>query len=138
MAVVETPPPVELALPGTAAGSSGSVAVKSYANEKIVLSAQVTGNALLVLSEKYYKGWQAYVDGKHTDIHPVNHVLRGVYLTPGTHSVEFVFDPLPFKVGKRLTLASMLLFAVMLGREWWLRRRRMSTGRDGNDPAAIA
>jgi hypothetical protein len=32
--------------------------------------------------------------------------------------VRFVFDPLPFKVGKYLTLASFALFAAMLVREW--------------------
>jgi hypothetical protein len=122
-AVVETTPPVQLVLPGTAAGAPGSVAVKNYSNENIVLEAQVTGNALLVMSEKYYKGWQAYVDGKQTDIHPVNHVLRGVYLTPGTHSVKFVFDPLPFKIGKYLTLGSFALFAALILRELYLRRR---------------
>jgi len=138
MAVVETPPPVELVPPGTAAATPGSVATKKYSNEVIELEAQVTGNALLVLSEKYYKGWQAFVDGKKTDIYPVNHVLRGVYLPPGRHRVEFFFDPLPFKVGKWLTLSSMLLFALLLGREWWLRRSTSSTVRDGHDPAVVA
>ena len=109
LAIVETTPPLHLVPSGMAAGTLGSVTTKKYSNEKIELDAQVTGNALLVLSEKYYKGWQARVDGKQTDIYPVNHVLRGVYLQPGTHSIEFVFDPLPFKVGKRLTLASILL-----------------------------
>jgi hypothetical protein len=134
MAYVESEPPLPLVPPGTAIGTPGSVSTKKYSNEKIELEAQVSGNALLVLSEKYYKGWQARVDGKSTDIYPVNHVLRGVYLTPGRHTVEFVFDPLPFKVGKWLTLSSILLFALLLGREWWL-RRGTSTVQDGHDPA---
>jgi uncharacterized membrane protein YfhO len=74
------------------------------------------------LGEKYYKGWKATVDGKNTEIVPVNHILRGVYLTTGTHKVEFIFDPLPFKIGKYLTLASFALFAGMLVREWRGRR----------------
>jgi hypothetical protein len=137
MGIVETTPPVQLVPPGTAAGSPGSVATKKYSNEKIELETQVTRNALLVLSEKYYKGWKAYVDGKSTDIYPVNHVLRGIYLTPGTHRIEFVFDPLPFKVGKWLTLSSMILILLMLGREWRLRRSRVSTVQDEHDPAII-
>jgi uncharacterized membrane protein YfhO len=80
-------------------------------------------NTLLVLGEKYYKGWKATVDGKSAEVVPVDHVLRGVYLTPGTHRVEFVFDPLPFKIGKWLTLLSFAFFVVMLGREWLLKRR---------------
>ena len=98
--------------------------VLRYEGERIDLEAAVGINSLLVLGEKYYKGWRATVNGKQAEIFPVNHVLRGVYLTPGTHKVEFVFDPMPFKVGKYLTLLSFALFAVLLGRELWLRRAR--------------
>ena len=80
-------------------------------------------NSLLVLGEKYHKGWKALVDGKTVEIVPVNHILRGVYLPPGRHTVEFRFDPLPFKVGKWLTLGSFALFGIVAVREWWLRRR---------------
>jgi len=136
MAVVETPPPIQLAPPGTAASLHGSVKTTAYKNEKISVDAQVNDNALLVLSEKYYKGWKAFVDGKQTEIYPVNHVLRGVYLLPGSHTVEFYFDPLPFKVGKWLTLSSMILFLLLLAREVWLGRCRESTGQedDGHEP----
>ena len=34
------------------------------------------------------------------EIVPVNHILRGVYLLRAATAVEFVFDPLPFKIGK--------------------------------------
>jgi len=111
----------------TAAGKkmqAGSVAVLQYEPNKILLRAKSAQNSLLVLGEKYYPWWYAEVDGKDTEIYPVNHILRGVYLLPGTHEVEFVFDPLPFKIGKWLTLASFTLFAVLIGRELWLRRSK--------------
>ena len=63
------------------------------------------------------------MDGKPVEIYPVDHVLRGVYLTPGTHRVEFRFDPLPFKIGKYLTLGSFAFFVAMLIREWRIRKR---------------
>ena len=90
---------------------------------RITVKAAATTNALLVLGENYYRWWYAYVDGKKAEIVPVDHVLRGVYLTPGEHRVEFVFDPLPFKVGKWLTLASFAFFALSMvaeGKESWL------------------
>jgi hypothetical protein len=34
-----------------------------------------------------------------------------------------LFDPLPFKIGKYLTLASFAVFAVMLAREWRSRNK---------------
>jgi len=126
--LVESPPPIPLADPNRpAAGSVGAVDVTRYEGVHVVAVAKVTQNALLVLGEKYYQGWRATVDGKAVTIYPVNHVLRGVYLTPGSHTVEFVFDPLSFKIGKYLTLASFVLFAAMLGREAWVRRRESGT-----------
>ncbi|GFO70148.1 membrane protein [Geomonas limicola] len=121
--MVESPPPIPLANPNApAAGAPGTVQVTRYQGEHIDLNALVARNAILVLGEKYYKGWRATVDGKETEIYPVNHVLRGIYLTPGNHKVEFSFDPAPFKIGKSLTLASFALFFIMLGRELWLKR----------------
>jgi uncharacterized membrane protein YfhO len=125
MAFVESQPALALVPPGaTVPETTGSVSVRNYENERILLDATTTRNALLVLGEKYYKGWKATVDGKSAEIQPVDQILRGVYLTPGTHKVEFRFDPLPFKVGKWLTLASFALFAGMLVRELMIRRKK--------------
>jgi len=81
-------------------------------------AATVAKNSLLVSGEKFANGWKAAVDGKPTEIQRVNYIQRGVYLTPGRHEVRFIFDPLSFKVGKWLTLASFGIFAVALLREW--------------------
>jgi hypothetical protein len=123
LAFVESAPPIPLANPSAPVpGSPGQVKVLKYESTRIGLDAEVAMNSLLVLGEKYYKGWRASVDGNQAEIFPVDHVLRGIYLTPGRHRVEFVFDPVPFKIGKYLTLASFAFFALMLAREIRLRR----------------
>ena len=124
VAMVESPPPLPLApfgQPGSPLGA-GSARLESYEANRIRVSATASANALLVLGEKYYKGWYAQVDGKKAEIYPVDQVLRGVYLTPGTHAVEFDFDPFPFRVGKYLTLVSLAFFACLFGREFWVRK----------------
>lgn len=122
-AIIETPPPLSMGQPTLL---PQQVSVEKYEAERIVVSAATPVNALLVLGEKYYQGWKVVVDGKREQIQPVDQVLRGVYLTPGQHRVEFVFDPLPFKIGKYLTLASFLIFALFAAREWTVRRRQKS------------
>jgi len=127
VALVESPPPLPLADPNSAPPlfPAQDVSVPVYEPERIVVEAVAPRNALLVLGEKYYKGWKATMDGASAEIVPVDHVLRGVYLPPGKHRVEFRFDPLPFKIGKYLTLGSFALFGVMLVRELILQRKRM-------------
>jgi hypothetical protein len=118
-ALVESPPQLALA----AAENPGSVRLLQYEGEQIRLTADIATNCLLVLGEKYHQGWKATVDGRQQLIVPVNHILRGLYLTPGKHTVEFRFDPLPFKIGKWLTLGSLTLFGLIALREWWFWRR---------------
>ncbi len=125
VALVETEPPIPMANPNKPpTGATGSAMITRYESEHISIDAAPVRNALLVLGEKYYRGWKATVDGKDTKIYPVDYVLRGVYLQPGHHRIEFVFDPLPFKIGKWLTLASFAFFAALLGRELWVRQTR--------------
>ncbi len=127
VAVVETPPPIPLADPkAPPVTGPGSVTVTSYKGGDIRVEADASRNALLVMGEKYFRGWRAVVDGKSAAIHPVNHVLSGVYLTKGRHVVRFLYDPLPFKAGKLLTLASFGFFGVMLMREIRFRRKTVS------------
>jgi hypothetical protein len=129
VALVEAQPKLAMPNPtGVLPPLSQNVTVPLYEGEHIVVNAVTPVNALLVIGEKYYKGWEATIDGKATEIVPVNHILRGVYLTPGSHKIEFRFDPLPFKIGKYLTLGSFAFFAMMLVREWFLRRSREGLG----------
>ena len=123
--VVETQPPLALEQPGQSAPvTTGVVQLVNYKGELVSFTVEVAKNSLLVTGEKYANGWKATVDGKPAEIQRVNYVLRGVYLSPGRHEVQFIFDPLSFKIGKWLTLGSFAVFAVVLVWEW--RRRTIS------------
>lgn len=121
VALVETPPELPLAQPGMT-GVPGFAKVDSYTAGKITVQAETGQNAVLVIGDKFYKGWRAFVDGKEVVIHPVNHVLRGIYLPSGKHIIEYRFDPAPYRVGKWLSLVSMGFFVILLVREWRLRK----------------
>ncbi|HEY4723940.1 MAG TPA: YfhO family protein, partial [Anaerolineae bacterium] len=71
------------------------------APDRMVVSAR--GPGLLVVSEVYERGWRASADGEMATIHPVDGVLRGVYLQDGLHEVAFVYDPPAIKVGVALS-----------------------------------
>ncbi len=118
-ALVETPPPFPL----QGGVASGEVQLQRFEAERIDLTTRTSVNSLLLLGEKYQQGWRATVDGRPVAIIPADHILRGLYLTPGLHRVEFRFDPAPFKIGRGLTLCSFALFALFAFREWFLRKR---------------
>jgi hypothetical protein len=60
------------------------------------------------LSDTYYPGWKAFVDGKRTKIYRANYTFRALPLSAGTHRVEFVYDPLSFKLGALFTILGII------------------------------
>lgn len=71
--------------------NSGAVDYKSYSPKDIVLSAQADKPSILLLNDKYDPGWHVTVDGQPAQILHCNYIMRGVYLTPGAHTVAFHF-----------------------------------------------
>ncbi len=67
----------------------------------------------LVLSDTYYPGWRAYVDGEEKEILRANYAFRAVPLESGQHTVLFKYDPLSFKAGLAISLTTW--GAVILG-----------------------
>jgi uncharacterized membrane protein YfhO len=82
----------------------------------------------LVVSQTYYPGWQAAVDGIPTNVFRVDGTLTGVAVPAGTHEVRLVFRPLSFRIGLGLTMLSATILLTLLGGE--LRSQRKRTKRD--------
>jgi len=124
--ILEENPGVELS--STQKTSPAKVEITSYQNEKITLSVNAPADGFLVLSEIYYPGWKAKVDGKEEKIYQADYILRAVYLPKGTHQVEFVFDPQSLKWGALISLAALLAvlaLGFLQSWRWWRKRRRL-------------
>jgi len=113
---------VERPVPGLGDGSGGRAVITRYDPERVEIAARSRGAGLLVLSDLDYPGWKARVDGEEVEIEPVDYLLRGVPLASGTHRVEFLYEPLSWRIGWMLTLAGLV--AVCLLTFLGLRRRR--------------
>lgn len=86
---------------------------------------EAAANGLVVFSEIYYpKGWYAFIDGKEVPILRANYVLRALEVPAGKHTIEFKFEPKPYTVGNKVTMASgWLLLLVVLGSIGWSLRK---------------
>jgi hypothetical protein len=80
--------------------------------EHLRIAAEMPTRGLLVFSELYYPGWQAWVDGQPIPIRRANTILRAVEVPAGSHLVEMEFRPLSFHVG---VILSLLTCALILG-----------------------
>jgi hypothetical protein len=83
--------------------------------------------AFLVLSEVFYPGWSAAVDG--TPVSPVrtDYVLRGIEVPAGEHRVTYVFRPASVAAGAAVSAATVAFVVVTAV---WRRRRRRASAAD--------
>ena len=75
-------------------------------------SVETKGRGLLVVSEVFYPGWRASVNGQAAPIYRVNGLLRGVVVPDGKSIVAFEYRPFSLQFGASLTLAAVLGTAI--------------------------
>jgi hypothetical protein len=97
-------------------GTGGTATITSSEDERVTL--RTNGSGMLVLSDTWYPGWHATVDGRDAKIERVDQMLRGVRLGPGTHTVEMSYRPTSFRIGWIVSLvtALALVAAVVIAR----------------------
>jgi hypothetical protein len=109
---------------GAKAAGKRNLFYTAYAPEGYTVVAQTPAPAYLVFSEVWYPGWRAWIDGVEVPIYQADLAFRAVYLAAGQHTVSMRFDPLIFKLGLSLTLATLALlavWAVLRARRLWRR-----------------
>lgn len=83
--------------------------------------------SLKVFSDTYYPGWNAYVDGKQTEIIPANIRYRAIVVPDGDRDIEFVYQPKSFRLGLIVTAFAALLVLLQIGQKALLRLVRLRT-----------
>lgn len=104
-----------------------TTSVRHYEAGKVSidLSAPAPKGSSLVVSENYYPGWKATVDGKSARIGRADYSLIGVELPQGARSVELNFTSPSYQRGKLITWIALALGMLMLGAGIWRDRRRL-------------
>ncbi len=68
-----------------------------------------------VFSEVYYpEGWNVFIDGTKANYVKTDYVLRGMFIPPGNHEIEWRFEPKSFTIGRMISIISNLLVALLL------------------------
>jgi hypothetical protein len=91
----------------------GTVEFESYAPKEIHLKADAANPAVLLLNDRFDPHWNVVVDGKPEMLLLCNYFMRGVYLAPGTHEVEFRFQEPAWSLF--ISLAALGAGLVLLG-----------------------
>jgi hypothetical protein len=103
---------------------TGSASFARPDSDSVLVNATSGCRGLLIVSETFYPGWDAYVDGRRQPIYEVFGALRGVVVESGSHRVEMRYRPGVVALGAALSFTAIALSLLLIV---WSRRPPGST-----------
>jgi hypothetical protein len=94
--------------------TAGTAAISAYDENEVTITTKSNSPAVLVLTDTYYPGWKAWVDGKETGILRANWAFRAVPVPQGEHTVRMQYVPVSYSVGKTISIISFIALGVVL------------------------
>lgn len=96
--------------------SRGLATITAYATDRVVVRTESDAPALLVVTDAFYPGWRAALDGEETRLYQANGLFRGVFVPAGGHEVVLSFEPVAWRYGRVISLVALtgLLIAALL------------------------
>ena len=115
--------------PATPDTDPGTVQITDYQPKEVHLHANAKTAAVLLLNDRTAPDWHVWVDkNPATPLH-CNYIMRGVYLTPGEHTIEFRYQPPlgSFYVTLAAIVAGALLAIWTICTHWFAARGSVGT-----------
>jgi len=114
--LAEAPPGQEAGGQGVPKGGNlnlDQVTIVSYEPERVIIEADLASEGYLILTDAFYPGWRACVDGRESSILRANLLFRAIRLSAGQHRVAFSYEPAFLKTGA--AVSSVTLLALVIG-----------------------
>lgn len=102
--------------------ASGRIISRTEKLNRLSAKITVSGTMLAVLSDRWYPGWRAWVNGVEVPVLRANGVFRAVPVPGGVSDLEFRFAPASFVLGAVISLAGLVS---LLGTWIMARSRRL-------------
>jgi Bacterial membrane protein YfhO len=83
------------------------VALTTHATDEVRIHANMACRGMVVLSDVFFPGWRADIDGKGAPIYEVNEAMRGVMVPRGEHTVTMRYRPASALAGGILSLVGV-------------------------------
>ena len=93
---------------------SSSCSILEYRDESITIKASSDRPGYLVLSEVFYPGWKATVDGKKRAVVQGNYLFRVIPVGSGTHKIHLYFISWPFRIGAVISVLTLLICLLLI------------------------
>ena len=108
--VLEEPLPSEITL---GEQSKSVTKIIDYQPNRVVVKTSSPQTGILFLSDNYYPGWRATVNGRPTKIYCADYSFRAVLVPAGENRVVFFYRPTSFFLGLGLALVSLAAIIII-------------------------
>jgi uncharacterized membrane protein YfhO len=89
------------------------VEITKYEANRIEMQTNANSNTFLVLSELYYPGWEATIDGNEIEIQKADYLLRTIPVEKGNHTIVFKYNPWTFKLGAIISIFTLTIMIIV-------------------------
>ena len=86
-----------------------NVDIISFEENKIKIKSNSKNDGILVLTDIFYPGWNATIDGNPTKIFKANGLVRSIIVPAGEHLIEFEYLPISFTMGLIFSLCTSII-----------------------------
>jgi hypothetical protein len=125
---------------GEAPGATGSARIASDRSEEVVVETQASAAGFVFLSDQFYPGWTATVNGAPAEILRANHAFRLVRVPAGASTVVFRYRPRSVWAGLAVSAGTVALVLaaclVRLRLRAWLRGAGLTPATRSSAPAS--
>jgi len=97
--------------------------------DRLALEVSSSARAFVVITDAFFPGWHASLDGTACAIHRVNHLCRGIVVPPGHHALEMVYRPEGWEAGVLVTRLAGVTWIILLVAAIVIRSAPRSFGR---------
>jgi hypothetical protein len=91
----------------------GIVTVAEQGTNQVALTVTAPTSGFVVLTDTFYPGWQATVDGQPARIWPANLAFRAVAVETGAHEIVFSYRPRSFTIGLWISAATLVAIVAL-------------------------
>jgi hypothetical protein len=91
----------------------GEARIITYDSNQIQIETDSNQPAVLLLTDSYYPGWTAEVDGSFKDILRANYTFKAIVIPTGKHTIKVSYRPSSIKLGitiSTISIAGTILF----------------------------
>jgi uncharacterized membrane protein YfhO len=106
--------PAEAAQQENSPAAAGAANITGYQPEQVTVETESATGGLLVLTDAYYPGWRATVDGEPAPLYQTDSLFRGVFVPPGRHEVRFEYESTAYRVGLIFFIFTTIIIAAVL------------------------